>query len=367
MAALLEKLPTILILAVLVGIFLALRRHVNSARLKLWTASWTLIFIHFAVEVFEPRQGTMQSILFSIDWGSLQLSAMFFVASLTSFVEQKSKTWTLLGLTALPVLIYTVAASFDSHYRALYIGCLAAMFWGTPAFIVLYRRKITRAHLAWMPLAIATGAWVIAKAWQNDPGPGFLAALTFGFGLPGFLFWMRYRRWSPGVITTAGGFLLWGAVFPVGAILDKFFPALQVAPELWNTPKFFVAFGMILTMLEDKSAVFEAANLREHKLNAQLQKFASITSRLLTGVEVNSLCHEIAQAIIETSNFQRVVILLASDDRGLYLAGHGGLSEQQITYLKGETGQWRIDDIAELCRIGSKTGENSYMLRSEEH
>ena len=109
----------------------ALRRHVNSARLKLWTASWTLIFIHFAVEVFEPRQGTMQSILFSIDWGSLQLSAMFFVASLTSFVEQKSKTWTLLGLTALPVLIYTVAASFDSHYRALYIGCLAVMFWGS--------------------------------------------------------------------------------------------------------------------------------------------------------------------------------------------------------------------------------------------
>ena len=81
MAALLEKLPTILILAVLVGIFLALRRHVNSARLKLWTASWTLIFIHFAVEVFEPRQGTLQSILFSIDWGSLQLSAMFFRAS----------------------------------------------------------------------------------------------------------------------------------------------------------------------------------------------------------------------------------------------------------------------------------------------
>src|SRR5437588_4077042 len=122
---------------------------------------------------------------------------------------------------------------------------------------------------------------------------------------------------------------------------------------------------MILTMLEDKSAVFEAANLREHKLNAQLQRFASITSRLLTGVEVNSLCHEIAQAVIETSNFQRVVILLASDDRGLYLAGHGGLSEQQITYLKGETGQWRIDDIAELFRIGSKTGENSYMLRRE--
>ena len=366
MAALFEKLPTILILAVLVGIFLALRRHVNSARLRLWTAAWTLIFIHFAVGVFEPKPGTLGSILSAIDLGSLQLSAILFVASLTSFVEQKSKTWILLGLTALPVVIYTIAGSFRWNYRALYIACLVVMFWGTPVFIVLYRRKIARAHLVWMPITIGAGAWAIFKAWHNNPDPGVLATLTLGFGLTAFLFWMRYRRWSPGVITTAGGFLLWGAVFPVGELTDKLFPTLQIAPELWNTPKFFVAFGMILTLLEDKSAVFEAANLREHKLNAQLQRFASITSRLLTGVEVNSLCHEIAQAIIETSNFQRVVILLASDDRALYLAGHGGLSEQLIAYIRHESGQWRIDDIAELCRVGTKMGENSYLLRREQ-
>ena len=35
-----NKLPSILVLAVLVGLFLALRRHVRSARLNLWTAAW---------------------------------------------------------------------------------------------------------------------------------------------------------------------------------------------------------------------------------------------------------------------------------------------------------------------------------------
>jgi len=85
-------------------------------------------------------------------------------------------------------------------------------------------------------------------------------------------------------------------------------------------PKLFVGFGMVLTLLEDQSAVLEDSNARERKLNRQLQKFASITSRLLTGAEVNSLCREIAEAIGETTNFRRSVILLCTDSRGTHLA-----------------------------------------------
>ena len=363
MASLLEKLPTILVLAVLVGIFLALRRHVNSTRLKLWTAAWTLIFIHFLVAVFEPRQDNIENFLYAINFGSLQLSAVFFVASLTSFLEQKGRTWILLALTALPVLIYTIGYSFDWHQRLVFIACLAVIFLGAPACTIRYHGKIKRATWIWMPVTIATGVWAMYRAWHHDFNIGFLAILTVGFALPGLLFWLRYRRWSPGVITTAGGFLLWGAVFPIGQLMYVFWPKLSVPEDLWNTPKFFVAFGMILTLLEDKSAVFEAANLREHKLNAQLQKFATITSRLLTGVEVHSLCHEIAHAITDTSNFQRVAILLSTDDRGLYLAGHSGLSDNLISFIRVESAQWKINDISELCRVGVKIGQNSYLLR----
>src|SRR5260370_12393269 len=100
--------------------------------------------------------------------------------------------------------------------------------------------------------------------------------------------------------------------------MDVRWPALHINPELWNTPKFFVAFGMILTLLEDKSEFLKSARAREHQLNRQLQKFAGITSRLLTGVEVNSLCHEIAHSITETSTFRRVVIVLSTEGMGLF-------------------------------------------------
>ena len=57
MTALLDKLPSILILAVLVGIFLSLRKHAPSMRVRLWTYAWSLIFLHFLIQAFETHTG----------------------------------------------------------------------------------------------------------------------------------------------------------------------------------------------------------------------------------------------------------------------------------------------------------------------
>jgi signal transduction histidine kinase len=375
MADFLDRLPSILILAVLVGIFVALRRHVRSARLNLWTAAWVLIFLHFFIELFNPQNAILRALVNTIDLGSLQVSAILFVASLTSFTEDKAKTWTLLALTALPVLVYSTAASFamdrsqnidGSRFHFIYILCFAVLFLGTPVFTLSFRRKVTAVHLAMVALLLVTGAWSIYKIWHNDVDTGAIATLTLGFGLPGFLFWRRYRRWSPGVITNVGGFVLWGLVFPLGALTDHYFASLHVSPELWNVPKFFVAFGMILVLLEDKSQVLEVTSRREHKLNEQLQKFASITSRLLTGVEVNSLCSDISHAITETSNFQRAIILLGTEDKGMYMAGYSGLDDDEATQLKTFAPRWKIDDVSDACRMASKIGANSYLMQPDQ-
>ena len=54
------------------------------------------------------------------------------------------------------------------------------------------------------------------------------------------------------MLTSILGLVAWAAVFPVGLICDYLVQAGQIPAELWNMPKFFVAFGMILTMLEDE-------------------------------------------------------------------------------------------------------------------
>ncbi len=366
MATLFDKLPTILVLAVMVGIFFALRRHVKSARLDLWIAAWGLIFVHFFVQIFEPPDGNLTATTFIIDLGSLQLSALFFVASLTSFFENKKLTWTLLAITGIPISIYTVGLAYEVKWRSLYIACTAVIFYGSILFVVL-RRKLTREFIFWAPVLFIVGSVTIYRAWHNNFDFGFLALLTLGFGMPGFLFWRRYRRWTPGVITSAGGFILWGAVWPVGAILDMWAPQLKINPELWNTPKYFVAFGMILTLLEDKSEFLRFARQREHTVNRQLQKFAGITSRLLNGVDVNSLCAEIAQTIRETSTFDRVVIILTADGENLYAAGHAGYEGESAKLIEYKCSKvWKFRDLVEACTIGSQLGQRSVLLSPEQ-
>ncbi len=124
---------------------------------------------------------------------------------------------------------------------------------------------------------------------------------------------------------------------------------------------------MILTLLEDKSEFLRSAGRREQKLNHQLQKFAGITSRLLTGVEVNSVCNEIAAAIKETSTFDRVVIILSHDGRNLYCAGHAGYEGDAKTLIEHKCNEvWKFEDLNEACTIGQRLGERSVILRPEQ-
>ena len=366
MANFFDKLPTILVLAVMVGIFVALRRHVKSPRLHLWIIAWGLIFVHFFVQIFEPADGNLTPLTFMIDLGSLQLSALYFIASLTSFFEDTRLTFSLLLLTGVPALAYTAGLAYELDWRWLYISCAAIIFYGTIAFVVL-RRKVFSTFFVWAPIVATTGTVAMVRAWHGHYNFGFLAILTLGFAFSGFLYFRRYPRWSPGVVTSAGGFLLWGAVWPVGALLDAWAPNLKVNPELWNTPKFFVAFGMILTLLEDKSDFLRSARRREQRLNRQLQKFSGVTSRLLSDVDVNSVCGEIAAAIRETSTFDRVAIILSNDRKNLFCAGSAGYEGDAKTLLENKCNEvWKFEDLVEACSIGQRLGERSVILAPDQ-
>ncbi|HXA85238.1 MAG TPA: hypothetical protein VNZ47_09195, partial [Candidatus Dormibacteraeota bacterium] len=186
MTILFDKLPTILVLAVMVGIFVALRRHVKSARLHLWITAWVLIFVHFFVQLFEPVDGNLTPVTFMIDLGCLQLSAIFFIASLTSFFEDTRLTVSLLVLTGVPAMAYTAGLACELNWRWLYISCAAIIFYGAPLFVVLRRRLIIQI-LLWAPIVAITGTVAIVRAWHGQYDFGFLAMLTLGFALPGFL------------------------------------------------------------------------------------------------------------------------------------------------------------------------------------
>jgi len=359
---LLDKLPTILVLAVLVGIFLSLRKHAPSARIRLWTYAWALIFLHFFIQAFETHTGTLETIIEFIDIAALELSGVVFVTSMIQAVEIRSKRLGLLALLGIPVAFHAFAASFNWPIPVIMSAALAIVFFGGATFALLARPRPQPFNIGVALVLTAAGIWAVRNQLHGSADFGVSAILTLSFGLCGLLFWKRYPRMSPGVIAVSGGFLAWGAVFPLGAAFDQFWPKLQMNPELWNVPKYFVAFGMVLALLEDKSRIIEQSSEREHAENLLLQRLSHITSRLLAGKDPAALCNEVAVAVTDASSFNKAALLLATEERSFHLAGANGLSINETNVLEERARILTVEQLKKLCDSATKLGNNSYRM-----
>jgi len=362
----LEKLPTALTVAVLVGIFTGLKRHSHSARLRLWQIAWFLVFAHFVTQMFEPTSGDVSPWLAALDLCSLEASAVAFVVSVSAVAEDSFKRKTMLAVTGIPSLAYAALACFDVQSRWPYVASLFAAFTGGILFLVWIRRSFSRYVVLLTLGGILVGFWAIRAAVHGSYEEGLTALLGLGFGLPGIFICRNYWRPSPGILTVAAGFFCWGAVFPIGMLLAHVAPNVHVPPELWNAPKLFVAFGMILTIVEDKSESIEIMQRKERSLNNQLERFSAITSRLLTGATVDMLCDDIASAITEVTNFRAASIHLDNAAHGLRVASVSGMAPTALAALRSQSARCTTENIRDFCSRGHQVGANSFRLSDNE-
>jgi diguanylate cyclase (GGDEF)-like protein len=85
-------------------------------------------------------------------------------------------------------------------------------------------------------------------------GAGFaLNALLFTIYLGCAIhFWFAYPRATAGASITIAGFFAWSGVFVIAPFISAYFPGLHLENEVWNLPKYVVAVGMILLLLENQ-------------------------------------------------------------------------------------------------------------------
>jgi two-component system NtrC family sensor kinase len=361
-----EKIPTFLTVGVLVIIFVCLKRQAHSARLTLWTVGWALVFAHFLAQLLEPERGPVSPSLLVVDSGSLQAAAVSFLVSVSFVVEDYARRTLLLLVLVVPSVAYVACACYHVHARWPYVLCLLACFGGAASFFFRVSRKLSLYLVTTTFLCSLAGAWAIRAALRGSFDEGAIALLGIGFALPGVFICRNYRRASPAMLTIAGGFFCWGAVFPLGLLVDRLAPNLIIPGELWNTPKFFVAFGMILAVVEDKSESIAGMQHSAAVLNRQLERFSALTSRLLGGSRPDTVCPAIASAITEVTNFGVAAIQLEDAERKLQVAGSSGLLSASLQRLQAQTHDWTLDHIKTLCSEARLIGKNSYLLPPQE-
>lgn len=360
----LEKLPTCMIVGVLVMIFACLKRHTRCARLTLWAVGWTLVLTHFLAQLLEPAGHHAISFFRAVDTGALQFSAVAFLVSVSSVAEDRAKRTIALLALAVPSVTYVVLDACRVHARWPYALCLVCCFGGAACFFLWVKRGFSIYLAAIILLCSVAGAWALRAALSGSFHEGTVVLLGIGFALPGVFICRNYWDASPAVVTISAGFLCWGAVFPILYLTQRFAPNMIIPSAYWDTPKLFVAFGMILAVVEDKSHAIAGMQHRAAKLNRQLERFSAITTRLLNSAAPDTICPEIASAITELSSFHSVLIHIESPEGRLRIAGSSGLSQEFLKMLQQKTEQWTAADIQKLCSDARRIGKAAFFLPS---
>ena len=203
-----------------------------------------------------------QKVVDSLSISALILSGLCFLLSASAI---SGNLWgsTLAAISVgVPALFYTNYVVFEgSRLWPLYAAATASAAAGIVLAWSLCRQRIR----VWAVIILTfsgSGIWTLAAIAHHQPVQGISAILFEVFLTFAALYWFDFRRFSAGVLTTLLGLVAWASVFPVSLLCDYLIPAAQIPPGLWNVPKYFVAFGMILTLLEEE--FLAASRATEH-------------------------------------------------------------------------------------------------------
>lgn len=300
-----NALPNLIALAILVAVFAAISRQHTSERVQFWLVGWALVLLRSIVQFAHIGYPHWAKLYLSIALSSLVLASIAFLVSVAPKATTLRRQLTLAAVLGIPALIYTDAMIWEVSAHSFYYGLVAVAL--IMEFLLIWRwhRKITPYVIcisSATTILLGFLAWGIASGNEDYGVHVILAALNF---FAAGLFWYRFRRPSAGVLATVFGFIAWGVSFPAGILLQSFAPSIHVEAEVWNIPKYLVAVGMIVTLLEDQ--IRQSSHLAYHDALTGLPNRRLLQDRLQQALaHADRAGHKVAVLLLDLDDFKEV-------------------------------------------------------------
>jgi diguanylate cyclase (GGDEF)-like protein len=213
-----------------------------------------MVAIHFVASMFMEALGIWGSLAQFIALSALVWAGILFMWASIPYRQQRTSPWMLVVLILTNTLYIGVLVLGPSAEWPLNLA--AALFGALPLALALFSLRRFSHPLRWTMVLFYVSLAVFLLIFQHHPGNGSTIALNAVLFTVYFLccihFFYMYRRATAGAFITIAGFLAWAGVFLVSPIMDAVWPHVQVESEVWNLPKYLVAVGMILLLLEDQ-------------------------------------------------------------------------------------------------------------------
>jgi diguanylate cyclase (GGDEF)-like protein len=204
--------------------------------------------------MFVPLPGPVGKVALLLGVLSLVWAGIFFMRASVPYRREKSSLAMLFALFGTYTLY--VAALMQGASPTL-LNLSAILLGSAPLAIALASIRRFQHPLRWITVALQAVLALVLLSLQTRANGSDLAlnAVLFAVYLSAAIhFWTMYHRASAGATISVVGFFLWANVFTVAPFLDAWYPQVHLESEVWNLPKYVVAIGMILVLLEDQIA-----------------------------------------------------------------------------------------------------------------
>ena len=300
-----NTLPNLIALAILVLVFRAILRQATNERLHLWLTGWILVLLHFVAQFVDVGQGLWDRVSSAVAFNALELASVAFLVSVSSAANDRRRRLLLAAVIGIPAVVYTDAIIWNISSHVFYYVVVGLATAGAVLVIWSFYRKVTTyvigLTIGCLSLSLAI-VWAVAR---NKPEVGILFLLAGLNFIVAVLFWRYFHRVTVGGMTTVFGFVAWGSVFPIGLLLDTYLPSVHVESEVWNIPKYFVAVGMILILLEDQ--IRKSEHLAYHDELTELPNRRLLEDRLEQALSrAKRKGNKVAVLLLDLDHFKQV-------------------------------------------------------------
>ncbi len=249
-----SKLPDLAAVALLAIAFAAVARRSQTSVSGLWLTGWMMIALHFAAFMFVPSAGSFGILAAFVGIAALTWAGILFMWASVPYRQTASSLWMLLILLGANTLYIAIILTEPTSCWVLTPAAL--LFGAAPLALTLLNVRKRNHPLRWALVSIYCSLSVFLLIFQRRSENGLNIALnavlfTVYFGCC-LHFFYAYRRRTTGAFITIAGFFAWAGVFIVGPSMGAILPNVHLESEVWNLPKYVVAVGMILVLLEEQ-------------------------------------------------------------------------------------------------------------------
>jgi PAS domain S-box-containing protein len=247
-----EEIIVFAIITVLVALFAWIYLRDRQKSIGLWMLGWTAILVHFSAPLFARIFSFPENLTSWAMVTTLILAGSCFLLSVSEVFIRQSRRVAFVVFISAAAMAYLTGLTLGVESKWFYIALLViSNAYGLVQAVRFY--KWDSPYLYSLCFLLPYAGWAVHRALQGNFDHGLNFYLFGFFYVTGLVYFRHFRRFTPGVLLTSASFMIWGWVFPLSSIVAAYGTGPGPRSVFWDLPKFFVAFGMIMTLFENQA------------------------------------------------------------------------------------------------------------------